>query len=469
MPDGLPQGNPTPFGSIPGLIEPGNIDLRNRPVVHNIGSTSTVRSMSFNDGSHEVLVPTVSDDGRILSADEAVASYRKTGKHMGKFATPDHATAYSQKVHEDDAAGKLGRPAANEAKPQTTPFNTTVQPGGFAAPEHKPDVTPEIPSFWQGLRIKTASIGNKIGKELIDPGGIRSTLEKTPRGQDLKNEVYNTAHDPQQRLNFLVGMVQAGGGEPFGMRGLEVPVGPMGDIDIPPELAGLRVKALSSEKNISGIKETKINPAGKSYHEQNYPKSYVVKVTHDDGTIHIDGIKGLNEGQALSRAKGNWPDATDITITHEVIPHEPTKATAGVEPQPINPAEIADLEKAYPGKVIRDSDVNAIRRDEGSAKTNELGLAGKRDDEVTNIREAHRAGLSSQNEPKNVIEKAGLVYKGEVSPGSGVHQFEHPDHPGKTAALKAADLTPESVKTKMASKIKEFEKSTELKKRAFEK
>ena len=59
--------------------------------------------------------------------------------------------------------------------------------------------------------------------------------------------------------------------------------------------------------------------------------------------------------------------------------------------------------------------------------------------------------------PKQAIEDAGMVYKGELMPGSHVHMLEHPDYPGKTAAMKEAEnITPETVKEKMANKLKEF-------------
>lgn len=91
-------------------LVPGNIDIHHRPIVHNKdGSISTVRSMSFGTDQGEVLVPTVSDDGRIMSDQEAMETYYRTGRHLGIFATPDAATAFAKRLHNEQAREYMPR------------------------------------------------------------------------------------------------------------------------------------------------------------------------------------------------------------------------------------------------------------------------------------------------------------------------------------------------------------------------
>lgn len=137
-----PQANtvtPSAGGKVKGLITLGNIDITQRPDVKNSdGSRSTVRSMSFEEGGKEILIPTVVGN-KVVSDDEAIAEYHKTGKHLGMFDNPDNATAYAKQLHNDYESGKI----------KNTP------------PTAKSDIDPSI---------KSAN-GFSVGQQVQKPGG----------------------------------------------------------------------------------------------------------------------------------------------------------------------------------------------------------------------------------------------------------------------------------------------------------
>jgi hypothetical protein len=101
-----------------GLLEPGNIDLHHRPIIHNPdGTYSTVNSYSvpFDEGTPDETwynIPGV-DDTRKLSEDEAIAQFKRTGKHLGRYADKDSAIGAAESLHEEQAA-EYDQQAAND-------------------------------------------------------------------------------------------------------------------------------------------------------------------------------------------------------------------------------------------------------------------------------------------------------------------------------------------------------------------
>ena len=100
----------------PGQLIPGNINLNDRPVVHNLdGSISTVRSITVTGADGRAyLIPTVLRDkggvgGRVVSNAQALAYFRRTGQHLGVFVNEKAADQYAQRLHEQQAQQYLPR------------------------------------------------------------------------------------------------------------------------------------------------------------------------------------------------------------------------------------------------------------------------------------------------------------------------------------------------------------------------
>jgi hypothetical protein len=79
----------------------GTIDTSKiAPVNNGDGTFSTVKSMSIKDdvNGKEVLIPTVVN-GKVVTPEEAIAEYKKTGNNLGMFDTVDQANAEAKRIH----------------------------------------------------------------------------------------------------------------------------------------------------------------------------------------------------------------------------------------------------------------------------------------------------------------------------------------------------------------------------------
>lgn len=189
-------------GDFPGMIRTGNIDIANRPTVKlPDGRTATVFSKSFNLDGKEVLLPTVSKDGKLWTDQEAVDNYRKTGENLGVFDSPEAASRYAQALHEQQDEMYV-RP--NE---QPIKDNTPIKDEGQPIKEEPQPITANTAPITEDkkeqlngntLRIQSANDGNMYdftissdGKWIQFPNG-----GKMPATQ--KDALITAMHNPKQ-------------------------------------------------------------------------------------------------------------------------------------------------------------------------------------------------------------------------------------------------------------------------------
>ena len=94
-------GYPEVMSDKKGMLKAGNIDIHDRPMVQNPnGGTSTVDSMSYERDGKQILIPLVSDEGKLMTAEEAIPYWEAKGQNLGVFDTPANADAYAMALHD---------------------------------------------------------------------------------------------------------------------------------------------------------------------------------------------------------------------------------------------------------------------------------------------------------------------------------------------------------------------------------
>lgn len=160
-------------GKPEGLIAPGNLDLNNRPVVHNDdGSISTVRSMTITTDQGAILLPTVIGN-RVVSNKDAIAHWEKTGENLGTFSTIDQADAYARNLHESQA-------------------QRYVQPSGPLYPD-VPALAKDIIARTEGMspEVRHAALSDmeqKVSVYRLQVANRRASVEKSIADIKLKLE-----------------------------------------------------------------------------------------------------------------------------------------------------------------------------------------------------------------------------------------------------------------------------------------
>jgi len=166
--------------------EPGNIDLKTRPIAYNPdGSYSTVRTMTVEDGPGRYAnIPSVMDTGEVVGEQAAREAYKKSGHHLGKFGDLNKAVHAAENLHEEqasdyDAQAARGNPTVGPPGP---PRVSGVAIGPVSQAQEL-----SVP----GLAFQVSNSGN-TGKGYFSPeayakrnNGIEPGLQDDPVGNGL--------------------------------------------------------------------------------------------------------------------------------------------------------------------------------------------------------------------------------------------------------------------------------------------
>ena len=191
----------------PGMVKEGNIDLASRPVVHlPDGSIATVRSIGVNIDGKEYLLPTVSQDGRLLSNDEAVDEFKRTGKYLGIFDSPEASDRYAEALHnqQDKLYNRRPENEVDTSQPIQPVDKNPIKPANEYPIRASAPITEDKKEVLDGnnLRIMSANDGQVYDFTVSDDGNW-ITFGNARMPIQSKNQLISAMHDPNQSFRNI--------------------------------------------------------------------------------------------------------------------------------------------------------------------------------------------------------------------------------------------------------------------------
>lgn len=164
-----------------GLIQPGNIDLSDRPQIKRPdGSTIQVPTMSVDvDGKHYIL-PKEAENGQTLTDTEALDLFRASGQHLGVFKSKKDADKFAQNLHKS-AEDKLQNPEKARAS-----------------------IAPSVDGVQNNINTMLQNID----------AGVKTGVIKADTGIKLKKKILSQANDEMLYHKYSLA-VEAGHGDKF--------------------------------------------------------------------------------------------------------------------------------------------------------------------------------------------------------------------------------------------------------------
>jgi hypothetical protein len=234
--------------------------------------------------------------------------------------------------------------------------------------------------------------------------------------------------------------------------------------EVPSVFDGLRVRAVNVAKGAAAIAALPLtNPVSQELGRQ-------LKETFTDRDKVANMVIGMASGTEGEGPEGLLPKevapAKEVMVQPEATSRAtPTGETGSLPPEihsylerqagrKLTPEEAIALDRANLERGMVEAptgDTNAIREE----KRSQLEKPREAEKPRSEVEQPQSKSAPKQT-PQQMVESAGLKYKGELIEGSGVHMFEHPGHPGKTAALNEKDITPERVTEHMADTLHKF-------------